>query len=130
MTQDVESRCQEMEERSRHQMRCSELLRREMDPLTARDGEQEGVYDVPMLLQAVPGSASPASDGLSLNRREVEEPPVPKVRVHPLGTERVTYTNMRPRGRGATRGAGARRVISVRPTREDQNLSDTSEMWD
>ena len=87
VTQDIESRCQEMEERSRHQMRCSELLRRELDPLTAAD--------VPMLPHIVPGSSSPASDGLSLNRREVEEPPVPRVRVHPhpLGG-RATYTNM------------------------------------
>ena len=119
-----------MEERSRHQMRCSELLRREMDPLTTRDGDREGDYDIPNLPQVVPGSTSPASDGLSLNRREIEEPPVPRVRVYPLGTERVTYTNMRPRGRGATRGTGTRRVISVRPTGENQSLSDTSEMWD
>ena len=93
MTQDVESRCQEMEERSRHQMRCSELLRCELDPLSAGDMVQEGEYDVPMLPHIVPGSASPASDGLSLNRREVEEPPVPRVRVNPLGG-RATYTNM------------------------------------
>ena len=130
VTQDVESRCQEMEERNRHQMRCSELLQRELDPLTADDMVQEGVYDVPMPPQIVPGSSSPASDGLSLSRREVEEPPVPRVRVQTLGTGRVTYTNMRGKGRGGTRGTGARRVVSTRPTRYDQTLSDASEMWD
>ena len=111
-------------------MRCSELLRRELDPLTAGDMVQEGVYDVPMPPQVVPGSSSPASDGLSLNRREVEEPPVPRVRVHPLGNGRATYTNMRAKGRGGTRGTGARRVLSARPTRDDQTLSNASEMWD
>ena len=108
---------------------CSELLRRELDPLTVDDMVQEGVYDVPMPPQIVPGSSSPASDGLSLNRREVEEPPVPRVRVHPLGG-RATYTNMRAKGRGGTRGTGARRVLSACPTRDDQTLSDASEMWD
>ena len=127
---DVESRCQEMEERSRHQLRCSELLRREMDPLTTRDGDQEGVYDVPAPPHAAPRTASPASDGLSISRREVEESPIPRVRVYPLGTERVTYTNMRSRGRGATRGTGARRVVNVNPSGETPSLSDASEMWD
>ena len=130
VTQDVENRCQEMEERSRHQLRCSELLRREMDPLTARDGDQEGVYDVPAPPQSVPSPASPATDGLSESLREVEESPIPRVRVYPLGTERVTYTNMRPRGRGATRGTGTRRVVKVRATGETPSQSDASEMWD
>ena len=129
VTQDVENRCQEMEERNRHQVRCSELLRREMDPLTTRDGEQEGVYDVPAPLISAPRSVSPASDGLSLGLREVEESPIPRVLVYPLGTERVTYTNMRSRGRGATRGARSKRV-PVRPTGENPSVSDASEMWD
>ena len=130
MTQDVESRCQEMEERGRHQMRCSELLRREMDPLTADDMVHEGVYHVPMPPQVAPSVSSPATDGFSLDRLEVEEPPVPRVRVLPLGTERVTYTNMRAKGRGNTRGTRTRRVLSARPTRDDQTLSDASELWD
>ena len=130
VTQDVESRCQEMEERSRHQLRCSELLRREMDPLTTRDGDQEGMYDVPAPPQSAPRPVSPASDGLSLTRREVDESPIPRVRVYPLGTERVSYTNMRPRGRGATRGTGTRRVVNDRPTGETPSQSDASEMWD
>ena len=101
-----------------------------MDPLTARDGDQEGVYDVPAPPQSVPSPASPATDGLSESLREVEESPIPRVRVYPLGTERVTYTNMRPRGRGATRGTGTRRVVKVRATGETPSQSDASEMWD
>ena len=130
VTQDVENRCQAMEERNRHQVRCSELLRREMDPLTTRDGEQEGVYDVPAPPVSASRSVSPASDGLSLGLREVQESPIPRVRVYPLGTERVTYTNMRAHGRGATRGARSKRVVSVRPTGENPSASDASEMWD
>ena len=66
----------------------------------------------------------------SLPLREVEESPIPRVRVYPLGTERVTYTNMRPRGRGATRGTGTRRVVNVRSTGGTPSQSDASEMWD
>ena len=130
VTQDVESRCQEMEERSRHQLRCSELLRREMDPLTTRDGDQEGVYDIPAPTQSAPRPVSPNPDGLSLPLREIDESPIPRVRVYPLGTERVTYTNMRPRGRGAIRGTGTRRVVKVRSSGETPSQSDASEMWD
>ena len=130
VTQDVENRCQEMEERGRHQMRCSELLRQELDPLAAGGMARDGVYDVPMPPHASPRASPPAADGLSVDRLEVDEPPVPRVRVHPLGTERVTYTNMRSKGRGNTRGTGTRRVPISRPTRDDQTLSDASEMWD
>ena len=130
MTQDVESRCQEMEEQGRHQMRCSELLCQELDPLAAGGMAREGVYDVPMPPRATPSVSPPAADGLSLDRLEVDEPPVPRVRVQPLGTARVTYTNMRAKGRGKTRGTGSRRVPSARPTRDDQTLSDASELWD
>ena len=103
-------------------MRCSELLRQEMDPLTTSGMAREGVYDVPMPPRATPSVSPPAADGLSLDR--------PRVRVHPLGTERVTYTNMRAKGRGSTRGTRTRRVLSARPTRDDQTLSDASELWD
>ena len=88
VTHDVESRCQEMEERSRHQSRCSELLRREMDPLTTRDGDQEGVYDIPAPTQSAPRSVSPAPDGLSLTRREIDESPIPSC---------LLYTSPSPR---------------------------------
>ena len=49
---------------------------------------------------------------------------------YPRGNERVTYTNMRPRGRGATRGTGTRRFVKVRSTGETPSQSDASEMWD
>ena len=111
-------------------MRCSELLRRELDPLTADDMVHEGVYDVPMPPRVAPNVSSPATDDLSLDRLEIEEPPVPRVRVYPLGTGRATYTNMRAKGRGGTRRTGTRRGLSARPTRDDQTLSDASEMWD
>ena len=130
VAQDVESRCQEMEERGRHQMRCSALLRQEMDPLTTGGMVHDGVYDVPMPPRAAPSVSPTAADGLSLDRLEVEEPPVPRVRVLPLGTERVTYTNMRAKGRGSTRGTRTRRIPSARPTHDDQTLSDASELWD
>ena len=86
--------------------------------------------DIPAPTQSAPRPVSPNPDGLSLPLREIDESPIPRVRVYPLGTERVTYTNMRPRGRGATRGTGTRRVVKVRSTGETPSQSDASEMWD